>query len=147
MAMTRLDTRLRVVVDTNCLLQMLGATSPYRVLWLALLREEYVLCVSNDVVHEYEEILRQKASPLAARLFMQVLARSANVVSKDPYFRFGLITADPNDNKFVDCAIVHGADFIVTEDHHFQALQSIPFPSVQTQTLDEFVRVIAARQS
>jgi len=33
---------------------------------------------------------------------LKVIARSRNVVRKDPYFRLGLIKQDDDDNKFVD---------------------------------------------
>ena len=38
---------------------------------------------------------------------------------------FGLITADADDNKFVDCAIIAGAKYIVTEDRRFNVLKEI----------------------
>lgn len=59
--------------------------------------------------------------------------------SVDAQFRLGLITADYDDNKFVDCAIVSGAQFIVTNDSHFDALADIPFPKVVVRTIDEFL--------
>ena len=42
------------------------------------------------------------------------------------------------DDKFVDCAITAGADYIVTEDSHFDHLKNIPFPRLNILTLDEF---------
>ena len=33
-----------------------------------------------------------------------------------------MITADPDDNKFVGCAIAVEADFILTVDRHFNVL-------------------------
>ena len=104
-----------VVLDTNCLIQILGIHSKYRFLWSAFMTSGYVLCISNEILHEYEEILSQKASPLVADMFLKVLARSRNVIRKDPYFRFNLIEKDKDDNKFVDCAIVCGADYIYTK--------------------------------
>ena len=97
-----------VVLDTNCLIQILGIHSKYRFLWSAFMTSGYVLCISNEILHEYEEILSQKASPLVADMFLKVLARSRNVIRKDPYFRFNLIEKDKDDNKFVDCAIMWG---------------------------------------
>ncbi len=47
-----------------------------------------------------------------------------NVLYAEPHFRFGVIAADPDDNKFVDCAIAVEADFIVTSDRHFDVLLS-----------------------
>ena len=105
----------------------------------------YILCISNEILHEYEEILSQKASPLVADMFMKVLARSKNVIRKDPYFRFNLIEKDKDDNKFVDCAIVCGADYIVSNDSHFKCLHNHPFPVVNVITLDEFAADISEK--
>jgi len=40
---------------------------------------------------------------------------------------------------FVDCAIVSGAECIVSNDSHFNVLASIPFPSVHVKCLDKFL--------
>lgn len=48
----------------------------------------------------------------------------------------------PDDNKFVDCAIVANAQYIVTEDKHFQVLQSIDFPKVDVIDLDSFLSLL-----
>lgn len=128
-----------VVIDTNCLLQMLGRHSIYRALWEAFLQEHFVWCVSNEILNEYEEILAEKASPRVAYLFMQTLLRSPNVLRKDPYFHFQLIEKDKDDNKFVDCAVVSCADYIVSEDAHFRVLENVPFPEVKVIKLDDFL--------
>ena len=128
-----------VVIDTNCLLQMLGRHSAYRPLWDAFMQERFVWCVSNEIMNEYDEILTQKASPRIAYLFMQAFMRSPNVLRKDPYYQFHLIKQDPDDNKFVDCAIIAGADYIVSEDAHFRVLDTIPFPKVNVIRLKDFM--------
>ena len=133
---------LRIVLDTNCLLQILGARSKYHFLFSLFLEGNYTLCVSTEVLFEYEEILRQKASPAAADLFMKVIARSRNVVRKDPYFRLGLVRQDEDDNKFVDCAFVCQADYIVTEDGHFDDVANSPFPLFRVIGLDAFAEMM-----
>ncbi|MBQ7210131.1 MAG: PIN domain-containing protein [Paludibacteraceae bacterium] len=50
-----------------------------------------------------------------------------------------LITADPDDNKFVDCAFAAGADYLVSEDSHFKVLDNISFLIINLVTLDEFL--------
>lgn len=131
-------TQPRVVIDTNCLLQILGAKSKYHFLFESFLQFGYVLCISNEVLLEYEEILRMKASPLAADLFMKVIARSRNVIRKDPYFKWNIITNDFDDNKFVDCAFACRANYIVTNDSHFQEAANSPFPVFNVINLDDF---------
>ena len=53
-------------------------------------------------------------------------------------FRFNLIVADPDDNKFVDCAIVANAEYIVSQDTHFDVLKEIEFPKVNVIRIEEF---------
>lgn len=132
----------RIVLDTNCLLQILGARSRYHFLFSDFLAEKYVLCVSTEILFEYEEILCQKASPAAANLFLKVMARSRNVIRKDPYFRLSIIKQDEDDNKFVDCAFVCQADFIVTDDGHFDEAAHLPFPQFHVMGLDAFADMI-----
>ena len=128
----------RVVIDTNCLLQILGAKGKYHFLFESFLQFGYVMCISNEVLLEYEEILRMKASPLAADLFVKVIVRSRNVIRKDPYFKWNIITNDFDDNKFVDCAFACRANYIVTNDNHFQEAANSPFPVFNVINLDDF---------
>jgi len=130
---------LRIVLDTNCLLQILGAKSPYHFLFTDFLADKYTLCVSTEILLEYEEILRMKASPVAADLFLKVISRSRNVVRKDPYFRLNVIKKDFDDNKFIDCAFVCQADYVVTEDAHFDDAANSSFPQFRILNLDKFV--------
>lgn len=127
-----------VVVDTNCLLRMIPLRSKYRPAWDAFLDGKYILCVSNEIVSEYMEILSVKVSSSFAENIIGAILRSPFVRRFDPKFHFKLIEADPDDNKFVDCAIIANADFIVSEDSHFRVLKTISFPKVNVLTLDEF---------
>lgn len=61
------------------------------------------------------------------------------LIHRESFFRFHLLSdIDKDDDKFVDCAITANADYIVTEDSHFNHLKSIPFPQLKVLTLDEF---------
>ena len=55
---------------------------------------------------------------------------------------YSWITADEDDNKFVDCAIAANAEYIVTEDHHFNELKNISFPSVAIINLKDFAKTL-----
>ena len=129
-----------VVIDTNCLLQIIARRSPYRPIWDAFLAGRFVLCVSDEILDEYQEILGQQITPSVAENVVLLILNSKNVQLVDPHFRLGLITADPDDNKFVDCAFAVGADYLVSEDSHFNVLRSTPFPQLNVVTLDEFVQ-------
>ena len=128
-----------VVIDTNCLLQIISRNSPYRPIWDAFLVGKLDLCVSNDILEEYQEILEQQITPTVAENLVLLILNKQNVKLVDPHFRMGVITADPDDNKFVDCAFAANADYLVSEDSHFNILRNMPFPHLNLVTLDEFM--------
>ena len=128
-----------VVIDTNCLLQIIARRSPYRPIWDAFLEGRYELCVSNEILDEYQEILGQQITPTIAENVVLLMLNQENVRLVDPHFRMQLIMADPDDNKFVDCAFAAGADYLVSEDSHFNILHHTPFPMLNLVTLDEFL--------
>ncbi len=128
-----------VVLDTNCLVQMLSVHSPYRSAWQAFRDGKYELCVTDDIVDEYEEIIERVANAAVAHNIVNAIIRSPYTRFFTPHFRFRLIEQDPDDNKFVDCAIVAGADYIVSEDAHFRVLEKIPFPKVNVIRLNQFI--------
>lgn len=136
-----------VVVDTNCLLRMIPLRSQYRMVWESFLNEEYVICVSNDILSEYLEILTQKVNHTFAVRIINALLKSNCIRFFDPHYHFGLITQDPDDNKFVDCAIIACADYLVSEDKHFNVLKDIPFPKVNVITLEQFQIDLQKRHS
>ena len=128
-----------VVLDTNCLIQALPTRSQYHRIWTDFLAGKYVLCVSNEILTEYEEILAQHTSPEVAHNVVEAIARHPQTLYRESFFRFHLLSdIDKDDDKFVDCAITAGADYIVTEDSHFDHLKKIPFPQLNVLTLDEF---------
>lgn len=119
---------MRVCIDTNVLLQLFGTTRPYARIADALQQGRLELAVSNEILLEYQEILTRLSGRARWEMvwrFLEGISRLyGNVLYVEPHFRFRVITADPDDDKFVDCAIAAEADFIVTHDQHFGALQS-----------------------
>ena len=132
----------RVVLDTNCLLASISSRSDFFLVWRGLHEGKYTLCVSNDILAEYEEIIAQKATPTVAKHVVDALVDSDYVEFVDPQFRLGLIRKDPDDNKFVDCAFAANAAFIVSNDHHFDVLESIEFPKIMVLRLQQFAAML-----
>ena len=129
---------MNIVLDTNSLIMSIAPKSPYRSVWQAFLRGDYNLCISNEIMEEYAEVLARNISPRVSEAIVYAILTRPNVIRKDPHYSFGLIEADKDDNKFVDCAIAANAKCIVTEDNHFNVLKSIPFPKVEVIGIDEF---------
>ena len=88
---------------------------------------------------EYEEILTQKTSSFFADAIIKTLLNCKSIVRVSPRWRFRLITQDPDDNKFVDCAITGQADYLVSNDKHFLVLKEIDFPVVNVIRIQDFI--------
>ena len=134
---------MKIVLDTNCLVRVLPKKSPYRCLWDAFLRGEFDLCFTTEMLHEYEEILSRFYFPRIAEYTVGTLVKAPNTFQIIPYFTWNLIYVDPDDNKFVDCAFMAGADYIVTNDKHFNVLKSHAFPPVKVIDIDAFKKIIS----
>ena len=132
----------RVVLDTNCLIASLSRHSVYYPVWSGFQTGKYILCVSNDILEEYQEIIEQKTSAVVAKNVIDLLLKSKNVDYITPHFKFGLITADHDDDKFVDCAFAANATYIVSDDNYFDVLNDIEFPQLLVLKLKEFLGLL-----
>lgn len=70
---------------------------------------------------------------------VEAIARLHTTIYQEAYIHFGLIEKDVDDNKFVDCAIAPDAEYIVTNDAHFNVLKDIDWPKVLVVTIEAFV--------
>jgi len=133
---------MKVVLDTNCLVVALAQKSPYRCIWETFRQGKYSLCYSTEILQEYEEVLQRYYSISTVVLTIEMLLKSPNVIQNVPYYRWNLIIADPDDNKFVDCALNAGADYLVTNDRHFNILDKIEFPPIKVINIDMFKEIV-----
>lgn len=132
----------KIVLDTNGLISSLSRRGQFYPIWRSFQQGRYTLCISNEILDEYIEIISQKMTPEIAENVADLLLKSKNVELIYPQFRWGLITADPDDNKFVDCAFAAGATYIVSDDSHFSILRDITFPQLMVLRLKEFLETL-----
>jgi putative PIN family toxin of toxin-antitoxin system len=131
-------TALKLVIDTNIFIAIIGKKSPFRWILDCLIQGKIKLCVSNEILFEYREILERKTNEEVAENIIEFLSISPFIEKTEIYFNFRLIPEDADDNKFVDCAIAANAKYLVSNDKHFQVLNTIDFPRVTILKLQEF---------
>lgn len=131
-----------IVLDTNCLLQALPSSSPFHKIWTEVLEGHICLCVNTDILEEYEEVLALKTTPEIARNIVDAIAHLSTTIFQNTYVHFELLPADSDDNKFVDCAVASDAEYIVTNDKHFNPLKTIPWPKVEIIKIVDFIKLI-----
>ena len=133
---------MKVVLDTNSLLVSIGRKSKYRPIFDALLDGTITLLISNDIVNEYVEKLEEKANAIIAANILDFMMRSPDVEKIEIYFKWSIITKDEDDNKFVDCALNGQANYLVTDDKHFNVLKRIGFPPIQVIRTEDFLKEV-----
>jgi uncharacterized protein len=131
-----------IVLDANALLVSIPKKSAYRPIFDALLEGKYNLVISNDILSEYTEVIERKANAIVANNIAEMLLSLDNLKKVEVHFAWKLINSDQDDNKYVDAAVVGGADYIVTNDQHINILRSIEFPKVTVIGIEYFVRMM-----
>lgn len=132
----------KIVLDTICLLVSISKYGEAYPVWRGFLEGRFTLCVSTEILEEYEEIIASMTTPDIARNVVDAILKRSNVERINPYFHWQLITTDPDDNKFVDCAFAAGAAYIVSDDSHFDVLRDITFPQLLVIKLKDFIEVL-----
>jgi len=133
---------MRVVIDSNILLSAIGKKSPLRKIWLSFRKGCYTIIVNEDILKEYEEILQEHAVAGAAELVMEMFKESPDVILQHIYYNWNAIEKDPDDNKFFDVAVASAADYLVTDDRHFNAAKKLRFPKVNIISSDDFLGIL-----
>lgn len=133
---------MRLVLDTNSLIQCVSRRSRYYDLWLSFIDGRNQLCVTTEILNEYVEILQRETTENFASIMLEVILNNPNTLFINIFYKFNLIISDPDDNKFIDCAIAAQAKYIVTEDHHYDVLRDLEFPKVDIIGLDDAMRMI-----
>lgn len=126
-----------VILDTNVFLVSISRKSPFHWIFRGLIDEKHELCVTTEILLEYEEIITRKMGEKASKAALIILENLNNINYVNTYYRFGLL-ADPDDNKFVDCAVAANATYIVSEDSDFNVLRKIKFPKIDLIGIREF---------
>ena len=129
---------MKVVVDTNIILNAVYRRSKNHWIRRALEKGQITLCVTTDILDEYSEVLTSYYDGETAELFLSALEILPNLQLIHKYYFWQLIPGDEDDEKFVDCAIAAGADYLVTNDRHFNVLKKLPFPQVNVVNENEF---------
>ena len=114
---------MKVVIDTNVFVSSFFSGKPREVinLWV----NQYVtLCLSKDVLDEYLEVLARLNldEDLLAEL-MAFFAKGHNLVFTRKTPIVSIVESDPDDNKFIECALALNAQFIITGDNHLLEIE------------------------
>jgi uncharacterized protein len=129
-----------LVIDANCLIQIIPKISKYHWIWQYYLQGKFQLAVSTDILNEIEEVYSRWTPQPIVKNILKAIVNHPNTLFIAPSYFWNFIHQDQDDNKYVDCAIAANADFIVTNDAHFKNLKKIGFPKVRVLSTSQLKR-------
>ena len=116
---------IKAVVDTNVFVSSFFGGNPRRIvdLWKT---GRIVLCLSEPIVEEYMEVLRRlelDSEPEYGEL-LRLFSQGVHVLytAKTPSLQ--IVEDDPDDDKFVECAVALGAEVVISGDKVLTAVGS-----------------------
>ncbi|NOZ59225.1 MAG: putative toxin-antitoxin system toxin component, PIN family, partial [Euryarchaeota archaeon] len=118
--------------------------NPYRILRLAI-QGKIRLLISEEIIEEVREVLtREEKFELTEEeieTYCTLLRYHAELVNPSKTLR--VITKDPDDNKFLECAVEGKADCIVSGDSHLLELGE--YRGIRMLTPAELIKLISER--
>jgi predicted nucleic acid-binding protein len=134
---------LRIVVDTNVVFEGLtnqgGASGLMIDAWLAGLM---VVCVSNALAYEYDDVLSRKLSEERWSKLQPVLGQLLSVAQyTDIYFSWRPASPDAGDDLVIDCAMNAGAIVVTSNIRDFRSAKDSLGLRVMTPV--QFVSLLA----
>jgi hypothetical protein len=138
---------MRIVVDTNVLV---SATywkgDSYKVIRIANERQMTIM-MSREITEEYYKVIKsdevtekvEKKNLMAEKIITKVINESVVVEPKDKLF---VIKEDPDDDKFLECAVEGDAEYLVSRDKHLLKLKK--YKGIDIIKPEEFLRIINA---
>ena len=136
---------IRIVLDTNLFISALLKPGSNPDIILHLVKDEKALLLMSDsICHEISRVLtypkirkRLTASDEELKNFVQLLGTVAIITPG--ILNLPPLAADPDDTKYLVCAVEGHADFIISGDHHLTDL--VMYRGIRIVTPVDFIRI------
>jgi len=129
---------IRVVVDTNVFVSSFFGGNPRKIvdLWKS---GQLTLCLSKPIIDEYVGVLQRIGlkNERELRELLYLFAHGFHIIFSAKTPELHLVEEDPDDDKFIECAVALKADFIVSGDKALIAIQD--YMSIRIVSPKEFL--------
>lgn len=107
---------MRVIVDTNVVISGVFFGGYPRKILKAIVAQELSACASESIVEEYLDVVDEMIGRRQGHLNRDLLAPLINALEIIKCESKVTICRDPDDNKFLECAIDAKASYIISGD-------------------------------
>ncbi len=135
---------MKVVIDTNLFVSSFFGGNPRRIidLWK---KGKIILCLSKNILEEYIDVLQRVGLKDEDEIeeLLSLFAKGVNILFTAKTPRIMAVKIDPDDDKFIECAIALKAEAIITGDKALRATEE--HEGVKILTPQEFLKTYKIR--
>jgi len=115
---------MRVVIDTNVVISgIFWEGNPNKIL-SAWFKDKFVALISPGILEEYEKVIKRMESgltPEEIQRWIEIIISHSTTIEAPLMLK--VVDANPDDNKFIECAVFGNADYIISGDKHLLDLK------------------------
>ncbi|NWG02882.1 MAG: putative toxin-antitoxin system toxin component, PIN family [Syntrophaceae bacterium] len=108
---------MKVVIDTNVFVSSFFGGNPRKVIdfWK---KGKVILCLSKDILEEYVDVLQRIGLKEENEIeeLLSLFAKGFNILFTTKTPKIKVVKDDPEDDKFIECAVALKAEIIITGD-------------------------------
>ena len=131
---------MKVVIDTNVFVSSFFGGNPKRIidLWK---NEEIVLCLSKDILDEYIDVLQRVGLQDENEIeeLLSLFAKGFNILFTTKTPKIKAVKGDPDDDKFIECAVALKVEVIITGDKTLKAMNE--YMGIKILTPRQFLKI------
>lgn len=136
---------LKVVIDTNVFISSFFGGVPREIinLWK---KGKIVLCLSQEIIKEYLEVLNRlglKDKREIANL-TGLFAEGYNSIFTAKTLNINVVDDDPDDNKFLECAVALDSKIIISGDKHLKEIKK--YIDIEIVSPKEFIDLYSEKK-
>ena len=135
---------MKVVIDTNVFVSSFFGGNPRKIIdWWK--KEKLTLCLSKDVLDEYIDVLQRVGLKDENEIeeLLSLFAKGFNILFTTKTPKIKAVIDDPDDDKFVECAVALKAEVIVTGDKVLKAVSE--YMGIKILTPQQFLKTYKIR--
>ncbi|MBN1832446.1 MAG: putative toxin-antitoxin system toxin component, PIN family [Deltaproteobacteria bacterium] len=130
---------MKVIMETNIFVSSFFGGNPRKIidLWK---KGNISLCLSKDILEEYIDVLQRVGLKEEDEIeeLLSLFAKGVNIIFTTKTPKIKVIKNDPDDDKFIECAVALKAEIIITGD---KALRKIgEYMGIEILSPQEFLK-------
>jgi hypothetical protein len=130
---------MKVVIDTNIFVSSFFGGNPRKT--VDLWRDgKITLCLSKDILDEYIEVLQRIGlkGEVEIQELLSLFAKGFNILFTTKTPKIKAVRDDPDDDKFIECAVGLKAEVIITGDKALKAMNE--YMGIKILTPQQFLK-------